>query len=264
VHWEDIGAVTAYTGGLMMLLGIAVTSSLGWHVGPFPITAGESVPLGNNSDLTIKLVSLTPDGQNGFGELWHREDVVVSAGELAPGQPLEGHGVGVHLVGSGNAVQIGATDNEGQTLELVTGPGTTAEENPVISFTENEPHQLVGVPEAKVVLLLTRPDAEQNETLPQVQVYDEGTGAFILEQTGLDGTTLTVGEVSFALTPAAYAQVRAVHDRGTFWIQLGFIGLTTGTVLWVWTRLRRKYPGAPATDSETRDAAGAENATPSP
>jgi hypothetical protein len=264
VPWGDMGAAVMYVGGLMILLGIAITSSWGWQMGPFPMTAGESVPLGNKSGLTLRLVSLTADGRRGFGELWRGEDTLVSVGELTPGHPLEGDGVGVYLVGSGDAVQVKATGSKGQTLELITGPGTTAEEDPILRFTENEPHQLVGVPQAGLVLLLTKPDAEQSETQPQVQVYDEGTGAFMLEQTGLDGTTLSVGEVSFVLTPAAYAEIRTVYDRGAFLIQLGMIGLIVGAILWVWASFRRKYAVASATGGETMDAAGVENATPSP
>jgi hypothetical protein len=264
VSWGDMGAAVMYVGGLMILLGIAITSSWGWQMGPFPMTAGESVPLGHESGLTLRLVSLTPDGRRGFGELWRAEDTLVNAGELTPGHPLEGDGVGVYLVGSGDAVQIEATGSEGQTLELVTGPSTTAEEDPILRFSENEPRQLVGVPEAELVLLLTKPGAEQSETQPQVQVYDESTGAFMLEQTGLDGMTLSVGEVSFVLTPAAYAEIRTVYDRGAFWIQLGAIGLVAGAILWVWPFLRKKHAVASSTGGETAYAAGAENATSSP
>jgi hypothetical protein len=237
--WGDLGALAVYLGALMILLGAAITSSWGWRSGPFPLPPGENVPLAHGTDLTLRLVSLNPDGQRGFGELWREEDTLVSAGELAVGQYLEGDGVGVYLVGSGDAVQVQATDSDGQPLELITGPGTVAKKIPIVRFTSDEPRQLVGVLDADLVLLLTNPGTEQAQMRPQVQVYESGSGEFILERNGLDNTELVVGDVSISLTPIAYAKVRAVHDPGGFWIQLGAITLVAGFGALGW-RLRQK------------------------
>ncbi len=253
--WGELGPAGVYLGGLTVLLGAAIASVWGWQLGPFVMTAGESVPLGHETDLVFRLDSLAPDGRRGLGELWRGGDTLVNAGELAVGQPLEGDGVGMYLVGSGDALQLQATTGDGQPLELVMGPDTTAEKEPVLTFTEDEPRHLVGVPDASLVLLLTMPEAEQKdvEWAPQVQVFESGSGELIPEPNRPDDTTLIVDDVSFVLTPLPYAEIRAVYDRGALWIRLGVIGLIIGGVLWGWRSRRKTDVDSSAVGVETTD-----------
>jgi hypothetical protein len=234
-RWGDFGTVTAYGSSVLALVGVAIASLWGWNVGPLPMPPGESFPLGHDTELAFRLESLSPDGQRGFGELWRAEDTLVNAGEMALGQPLEGDGVGVYLVGSGQALQIKATAGDGRTLELITGPAARAQEDPILMFTEDEPRHLVAAPEMGLVLLLTMPESNQNTGIAQVQVFDQDSGELLPGQEALDDTTLTVRDASFLITPARYAKVRVVNDRGAFWVQIGVLGLVIGAAVRGWS-----------------------------
>lgn len=254
--WGELGSVAAYGGGLLILVGAAITSTLGWQMGPLPMPPGASVPLGHDTQLAFRLESLAPDGQRGFGQLWRAEDTLVSSGELALGQPLEGEGVGIYLVGSGDALQVHATNGDGQPLELVTGPQATAQEDPILMFTQEEPRHLVAAPEVGLVLLLTMSEEDKGDPRPQVQVFDEDSGELLPGQDALDNTTLTVRDASFVLTPVRYAEVRAVYDRGAIWIQLGVIGLVAGAALWGWRSGRRRSETSPSRETFPSKAVG--------
>jgi hypothetical protein len=188
------------------------------------------------------LDSLASDGHNGYGEIWRGEDMLIGSGTLALGQPVEGDGVGVFLVGSGAGLQIQARGADGHVVELVTGPETTAQDQAVLAFTADAPRHLVGVPEADLVLLFTMVQSEGLGIQTRVQVFAAGTGEFILEQEKATKSGLTVGGVSFSLTPIPYAQIRAVHDRGALWIQIGAVVFVTAALLWLATRARQHWP----------------------
>jgi hypothetical protein len=118
-----------------------------------------------------------------------------------------------------------------QVLELVSGPGTAGQEEVALIFTEDEPHQVVGVPEANLVLLVSLPEADRTDARPRVQVFEEGSGAFILEQEVPGDAALKVGNVSFELTSIPVARVQVVRDPGAFWSQLGVLLLVVGLVV---------------------------------
>jgi hypothetical protein len=259
--WGEIGSAAIYLGGLMVLLGATITNVGGWQTGPLPVAPGESIPLSQNGDLTLYLESLDHDGRHGIGELWRGEETRLSMGDLAVGQPLAGGSVGVYLVGSGSGLRVRAALSNGQTLQLVTGSDTTPKEQPVIAFTEEEPRHLVGIPEANLVLLLTMPQPEQTSARPRVQIFEEGSGEFVLEQELPSEAIIPVGDVTLAMTTLPYARVRVVHDRGAFWSQVGVIGLIGGAALKGFQSRRRTESD---TSSDNAGLRGRINAPPTP
>jgi hypothetical protein len=243
--WADVGPVLIYLGGLVVLLGVAVTALRGWEIGPLRLTAGESVSLGNGSGLLLRLDELTQDGQQGSGQLSSQASALANASDLAVGHPLKGDGSGAYLVKSGPALRIQATWGNAQVLELVTESDQEGQEELVLTFSEGEPRYAVGVPEADLVLLLTMPQPIQVGALPKIQVFESGSGQPTLEQDASADTVLKIGDVSFVLTPIPYAEMRVVHDPGAFWLQLGIVCLIVGVVwrgLWPprrgWLRCR--------------------------
>jgi cytochrome c biogenesis protein ResB len=241
--WADVGPVLVYLGGLVVLLGMAVTALWGWEIEPLRLTAGKSVPLENGSDLLLRLDELAQDGQRGNGQLLRQESAPANASDLAIGRPLKGAGSGAYLVKSGPALHIQATGSDSQVLDLVTGPDKEGQKELVLAFSEDEPRYAVGVPEADLVLLLTVSQPMQVGALPKAQVFESGSGQPTLEQDISADTVLKIGDVSFVLTPIPYAEIRVVHDPGAFWLQLGVVCLIVGVVwrgLWpprrVWLR----------------------------
>lgn len=230
--WGELGPILVYLGGLLVLLGAAVVALRGWQTGSLPVAIGEAVRLEHGSDLTLRLQALSDDGRRGAGEIWYQEDRLVGAGDLAVGRPLTGRGVGAYLVGSGTGVQVRATLSDTQVLELATGPDQEARDELTLTFTEDEPRQLVGVLETDLVLLLTMPRPIQTGALPRVQVFESGSGQPILEQDASADAALTVGDVSFMLASTPYAEIRVFYSPGAFWSQLGVIGLVAGLLLW--------------------------------
>ena len=229
--WGELGLAAIYLGALVTLVGAVVTSLQGWQTGPLPVAPDESIPLRADSDLSLRLKTLDPQARRGVGELVLGGDRLVGTGDLAVGRPLTGAGVGVYLVGSGDGLRVQATMSATQVLELVSGPGTARQEDVSLIFTEDEPHQVVGVPEANLVLLVSLPEADRADARPRVQVFEEGSGAFILEQEAPGDTALTVGNVSFALRSIPVARVQVVRDPGAFWSQLGVLVLVVGLLV---------------------------------
>jgi hypothetical protein len=230
--WGELGPVLVYLGGLVTLLGAAITAMWGWQTGSLPLTAGESIALGHGSGLTLQLDTLTDDGRLGVGQIWREGDAVVGGGDLAVGRPLSAGGVGTYLVGRGAGLRVQATQAETQALvELAMGPDQAGQEELVLTFTDDEPRYL-GMPAAGLVLRLTMPQPAQVGALPAVQAFESGTGQLILARDAPADTPLALGDISLALTPIPFAEIRAVHDPGAFWVQCGVIGLIAGMVLW--------------------------------
>ena len=229
--WSELGSVGIYLGAVVVLAGVAMTDLWSWQMGPLPLAAGESVPLGHGSELTLRLESLDRDGRRGVGEIWRGGNTLVGVGELTVGQPLRGEGIGAFLVGRGPGLRVQATLSDTSALELVIGLDTVTRGDLVLTFTEDEPRHLVGVPEADLVLLLTMTEPGQMSGRPRVQVFEDGSGQFILEQEAIEDTALTVGDVSLAMMPVPYAEFQVVHDSGAFWSQLGVIGLIAGAIV---------------------------------
>jgi cytochrome c biogenesis protein ResB len=136
-------------------------------------------------------------------------------------------------------------------LELATGSEQTGQTELLLTFAEDETRQSVGVPDAGLVLFLTMPQSTQGGTQPWVQVLESGSGQFIFEQNAPDGAPLTVGGVSFVLTPVPCARVQVTHDPGIFWSQLGLVVLLAGLVLWGrWPPRRLWLWRMPSSDNE--------------
>lgn len=239
--WGELGPMLVYLGGLVVLLGAAITARWGWQMGPLPLTAGERIALGHGSNLTLQLEELAQDGQRGVGKIWRDGDTLVGTGDLAQGRPLTGGGVGAYLVGSGPGLRVRATSSDAQVLGLALGPDTETREELVLAFTEDEPLYQLGVPDAKLVLLLTIRGLVGVDALPQVQVFESGSGELIVDQDASVDTMLKVDGVSINLTSIPYAQIRVVNDPGAFGSQLGVILLMAGAVLWALWPPRRLW-----------------------
>jgi hypothetical protein len=220
-----------YFGGLLVLVGAVVTALWGWQTASLLLTAGERVPLEQGSDLVLHLESLTQDGRRGLGEIRREAGAPLSAGELAVGAPLSGGGIGAYLVGSGAALQVQATST--RTLELAEGPGRETQEKLVLTFTEEDPRRLVGVPKAGLVLLLAMSQLQEGQAGLQVQAFESGSGQLVSSVDAFTDTRLVVRDVSFALEPVPYAEFRVIRDPGAFWSQLGLVFLVTGGLLWM-------------------------------
>jgi hypothetical protein len=233
--WGELGVVLVYLGGLLLLASMAFTALWSWRIESLSIAAGESVPLEHGSGLTLQLEELSQDGRRGAGKIW-RGETAVGAGEVAVGRPLRGGGVGVHLVGNGAGLRVRASLSDTLALELAAGSEQAGQTELLLTFNDDETRQSVGVPDAGLVLFLTMPQSApqsaQGSVQPWVQVLESGSGQFILEQNAPDGAPLTVGGVSFVLTPVPCARVRVTHDPGVFWSQLGLVLLLAGLVLW--------------------------------
>jgi hypothetical protein len=56
--WSKLGTVGIYLGGLIVFVGAIITNVESWHEGPLSVVAGESVPLSNSDNLTLRLTAL--------------------------------------------------------------------------------------------------------------------------------------------------------------------------------------------------------------
>jgi hypothetical protein len=253
--WSKLGTVGIYLGGLIIFVGAIITNVESWQVGPLSVVAGESVSLSNSDNLTLRLTALDPDRHRGAGEIWRGEETRLDAGDLAVGRPLQGGGVGVFLVGSGTGLRVRATSSDSKILGLATGPDTEAQEELVLTFSEEKPQHLVAVPDTELLALLTLTRPGHTDARLQIQIYKESISEFVQEQEVLDEMVLTESGITFTLTPISYAKVRASHDRGAFWSQLGALGLIAGAAWRGFWSLRIRWPrrsndAEPATDAD--------------
>jgi hypothetical protein len=259
--WRELGTVGIYLGGLIIFVGAIITNVESWQEGPLSVVTGESVRLSNDDDLALRLTALDSERHRGAGEIWHGEATLLGAGDLAVGRPLEGGGVGAFLIGTGTGLRVQATSSDGKKLRLATGPESKAQEELVLTFSEEKSQHLVAVPDTELLVLLTLTQPGHTEPRLLVQIYKESISQFVQEQEVLDETILTENGTTFTLTPIPYAKVRAIHDLGAFWSQLGALVLIAGTVWRGFWSLRVGWPrrqndAEPATDADALNCDG--------
>jgi hypothetical protein len=253
--WPPLGMMAVYLGGLVILLGAAISNVWGWQVGPLPLAPGQRAALERDDDLSVALVSLSEDGQRGTAEIWRGAENLVTAGDLAVGRPLAGDGVGAYLVGSGLGLHVEARSTEAGALALETGPSRTAQDALTVMFTPETPRHVISVRGAQLVLLLEIPESNQGDARPRIQVFRAGSGEFLLEQDVPEERVFILDDVTLSLAPITYAQVRVIRDKGAFWSQVGAIVLAVGLLTyalgpWVYRWLGRRARADLSPDQE--------------
>lgn len=199
--WADLSLLTAYSGALLLLMGLLLSYLWGWEVEGVVLQGGQRLSLPGD-----EWVALSEAG----GETRHSSGVVTF---------VEKRGPGVH---------VRAVNDDGKTLQLQ----LTAEAEPssdlLIALTED---RYFAVPEANLIAHLA-PQSEEPYTAVEVEVYRSPPGEIIADAVTDEGgeADLNVEGVRLELTPAPYARIAVSRNPGRWSAAFGLVLLVVGFV----------------------------------
>jgi hypothetical protein len=202
--WADLLPLLAYAGGLLLLIGLLVTSLWSWRVEDVIVRSGERVTVSDGRGW----VALSADGE----DVRSSAGVRVSRQERLPG------------------VRVAAALDAGDPLLLKRAPEDPASAELTLPLSE-EP--LIAVLETPWVIRLAPQTTEEPGDAPSpvlVQVYRSPPGQLAMERVVHPGDPLSWEGVRVSLAPVPYARVTAVSDPGLWPATIGLVLLVTGLV----------------------------------
>jgi hypothetical protein len=213
----DIASVAAVTGGLLLILGLALTLALGWRSRPILIGINESAPLGHATAFTLRLDSL----QDNSGQVTLSQGTApVATGLIAPGRVLHIAGLSVHLSSIGPAIRASATISDGRSLDLLASATASPANELVLRFTPDDPQRVFATSTGEVLVHVSFVQATQSF---RVLVYHIRTLSTLFEgRLPPDGAIRTENEI-FQLTPEKYASLIVAYNPGILPAVLGGI-----------------------------------------
>ena len=207
--WEEILVLLVHIGGLLLLVGMLLSSRWGWRV------EGQIVQSGIPAELTATKdwIAVAEESQT----VLHSPGIVPFVQERGPG------------------AKVSATDRSGNPLLIY----QTTDSDPValltVALTED---QYFAVPEAHWIVRLTRQPGHSSgpNTSIVVQVYQSPTGALIAEETTKGGSDLNIAEGTLRIESEPYVRFSATSNPGIWPSRAGLVLLIAGLMSsTVWT-----------------------------
>ena len=223
----NAGQIALALGALLIIAGLALSSATGWRVSNVTLGLDQRTPIGHGTPYSLRLDALDP-GLTGRITLLNEADAVAE-GRVAVGQPLRQGDLGVFLTGAGPAVRASATFTDGQLLRLQASAASAPASELSFLLTRDEPDRYIGVPEAGLVVRVSR--GTGNSQLVHVQVYRSQTGTMAFEGDISSETMVNVGNANFALRPEAFAVLTVARDTGLPVTLAGAVILALGLVM---------------------------------
>ncbi len=131
-RWGKLGTFPFHIALVLVVVGGIVVTQLGFRDLQFVIAEGQTIPVGNDSDLSVRLDRFTDAYYLDGTASEYRSDVTVFdgddelvSGSVQPNHPLEAGGVSLYQSGFGYNVSLLVTDRAGN--ELFSGPVTLGE-----------------------------------------------------------------------------------------------------------------------------------------
>ncbi len=223
----DTGRVAAYLGGLLVVIGLAISSAAGWRVSNLTLGIGQMTSIGHGTPYSLRLDAFDPADAGQLALL--RETDLIGEGSLAFERPLRSAGLTIFVTGKGPAIRVSATFTDSQPLRLQTSATSTPAATLLLLLTRDEPDRFFAVPDAGLVVQLSR-DAGRLPPI-RVQVYRSRVGAVISESEIPSNGQLTVENVILTFGAETYAVLDVVRDPGMPVTLAGMMVLGLGLVL---------------------------------
>ncbi len=201
--WAELSPLLAYSGGLLLLIGLLLARLWGWQLDGLTIQSGEQVVLPG----TGKWITLDSSTRR----VMHSPGIVVSGEESGPG------------------MWVSAVDSAGRSLGLQ----RTAEAEPVpqvaVALTGD---QYLAIPEAqRIIRLAPQPSGAMDALTPVlVQVYRSPPGRLETESVVEGGGRLMADGLRLEFIDAPYVRLAAVFNPGRWPAIAGLVLLVVGVL----------------------------------
>jgi hypothetical protein len=224
-----IGRLAVYLGALLLILSLSFSSVAGWRSNTLNVGIGQMVPLNEprQSPYNLRLDALD-SSQRGRVSLL-KESEPAGTGYLAVHRPLELAGLTITLDGTGPAIRASATLSDGQPIRLQSSAASAPTNDLLLLLTQDEPDRYFAVPDAELVVRLSR--GTQTPDRVHAQIYRSRTGTLLFDDAISPNGQIKIENVNLALAAEPYATIRAVRDPGKLILLIGMTILALGLML---------------------------------
>jgi len=227
--WADAGRLAIYLGALIVIGSLVLSSLMGWRVGNVTLGAGQMLPINapHGTSYYMRLEALDSDHRSHISLL--QETDTIGTGALAPHQPVELAGLTVAIRDTGPAIRASATLTDGQVVNLQASAASEPVRELVLLLTRDDPDRFFAVPQAALVVRLSR-GADAPDSI-RAQVYRSRTGAVIYDDRIPPDGAVTIEEVNLRLARETYAVLEVIRDPGKLPALAGIAMLGLGLML---------------------------------
>ncbi|MBN1889095.1 MAG: cytochrome c biogenesis protein ResB [Thermoflexales bacterium] len=218
--------VLAVLGGLVLLVSLALSATLGWRSQPLSLGIGQTVALGRDTPYALRLDDWR-DKASGQVSLLIGEQVA-AAGLVARGQAMRTAGLSVNFQATAPAVRATATlsiTGGARALALQASETTLPVGELLLLFGPADAERVFAAPEAGV---LTRLRFDPSSAVLYAALYDMSTAKLVAERALPAGGALHAKDAVFTLMPERYMQLVVTHDPGNWPAAIGWLLLIAG------------------------------------
>ncbi|NOZ30239.1 MAG: cytochrome c biogenesis protein ResB [Chloroflexi bacterium] len=201
----------ASLGGILLLIGLWVSSQIAWHEPGLFLPPGRSIRLAHRPDVTLQLAESSPP----------QIQVTDSQGSVRitprPGDPARWQGIGFYVTGQRPAVAVRATSRDGRELVLQPLEGDPGAEL-TLAFPQDQTESGFAVPDEGLVFRLVNfdhpPEDPDGGPAILVQAFQADQAEPIYNQFITADTTIEVGQARYTFHITSSPLLAASHDPG--------------------------------------------------
>jgi len=224
-----IGQLAVYLGALLLIVSLAFSAVTGWRTSNLALGVGQLLPLNGQPgalyDVRLDALDSTQRGQVSLLQ----ESETVGTGYVAPSRPVELGGLTIALVDTGPAIRASATLTDGQPLRIQSSAASAPVTELALLLAQDEPDRFFAVPDAELVVRLSR-GADAPHTI-RAQVYRSRTGTLLFDDMVPSDGQVKVENVALHLKVETYAVLGVTRDPGRPITLIGIVILALGLII---------------------------------
>ncbi len=221
------GAVAAYAGGLVSLLGLMLSPSTDWRIEALGAVPGATTSI-PGTPYAVQVSGIAADGAVDLVLL--RDRTPIARGVAAPGRPLSGGGIGLHVRGILPALHASGQDETGRPLGLLTSADSAPSTELLLTFDANHPHAFFVTPRAQLAVRVSLQGQVGDRTY-RVSIFSNPDAARIAEADLRPGDRLSANGSVFEFQNESHAILDVVQAPSQIVVLAGLLMALTGLAL---------------------------------
>ncbi|MGM0385441.1 MAG: cytochrome c biogenesis protein ResB [Actinomycetota bacterium] len=247
-RFAPFGTVVAHVAFVIILIGVLVTSNLGFEDPDFTVSVGSTAEVGHDTGLALEVTAFRDEYHPDGTPKDYASDVVlledgeqVAAQTIRVNQPLDWGGVTFNQAFFGIAAEVVVTDAGGTVLHDAGVPLRWTTEDGLYTYgvvTLQDP--------GLEVFVVTAASGQADRTIgageARIEVYPLGEMQPFASQVVVQGTPATLGDLTYTFErEQQYTGLIVSRDPGAAWVWAGSILLMLGTCAAMFFRHRRLW-----------------------
>lgn len=245
-RWAPFGTAIAHLSFIIILLGVLVTSMFGFRVSNFPVTVGDTAPIGHETGMTVRVNSFAdkyyPDGRPSdyVADITLFENgTEVAAKQIRVNEPLRYKGVAFYQASFGVAASMRIADSTGKVIYEGGVP---------LQYTTDSGMNVFGklpLPDQNLEVFVVgaasgRADSQIGPGQMQVDVYPADQELSVDSKLIDQGVPAQVAGMTVTFErEKQYTGMMVARDRGAIFIWIGSALLCLGTFITMGLKHRR-------------------------